>query len=117
MAEGTDAFKGLGVPLNGNFEIKGISTTEDLMSLTAASGATGDYIVCQGSTGTEYFSVEDSGRVVAADWPVFNGTIATTAPTTGLTSGQIFFYDAANVRQFAVADAAGTLWRVAMTNN
>ena len=117
MAEGVDTLNGLGVPLLGNFEIKGRSTTLDVATITLPTGGSGDFIVCQLAAGTEIVVVEDSGRIVAADWPVFNGTIATTKPTTGLTSGQIFFYDAANVRQFAVADAAGTLWRVAMTNN
>jgi hypothetical protein len=117
MATGSDSWKGLGVPLFGDSEIKQRTAATDIVTITGASGQTGDFFVCRIDGNTEVMSVEDSGRIVAADWPVFNGTVATTAPTTGLTSGQIFFYDAANVRQFAVADAAGTLWRVAMTNN
>jgi len=117
MAEGSDSFRNLMVPLLGDFEIKAVTAATDIVSITGASGQTGDFIVCQSVTGTEAFVVEDSGRMVTTDWPVFNGTVATTAPTTGLTSGQIFFYDAANVRQFAIADAAGTLWRAVLTNN
>lgn len=117
MAEGSDSFKGLAVPLFGDFEIKQRTAATDVMTISGASGQTGDFIVCQDNSGTEKFVVEDSGVVHAADWPVFDGSIVTTAPTTGLTTGQIFFYDAANVRTFAVADAAGTFWRVAMTNN
>jgi hypothetical protein len=117
MAEGKDSYRSLMVPLLGDFEIKAQTVATDIVSITGASGQTGDFIVCQSVTGTEAFVVEDSGRMVTADWPIFNGTVATTAPTTGLTSGQIFFYDAANVRQFAIADSVGTLWRAAMTNN
>ena len=117
MAVGSDTYNGLGVPLFGDFEIKQRTAATDVITITGAASQSGDFIVARNSSNTEKFVVEDSGRIVAADWPVFNGTIATTAPSTGLTSGQIFFYDAANVRQFAVADAAGTLWRVAMTNN
>jgi hypothetical protein len=117
MAEGKDTYLGLGVPLFGDFEMFQRTAATDHMTITGATSHTGDFIVCQGSTGTEAFVVEDSGRIVSADWPVFVGTVATTIPTTGLTSGTIFFYEAANVRQLAVADAAGTLWRVAMNHN
>lgn len=117
MAKGSDTYMGLAAPLFGNFEVKGRSTTLDVLHLNLPASGTGDYLVCTDSTGTENLIIEDSGRIVVKDWPVLQGTIATTAPTTGLTSGQLFFYEAANVRQFAVADAAGTLWRIAMTNN
>jgi len=116
MTIGKDTWNGGAVPLNGDFRIRQRTAATDIVTISGATGQTGDFLVCE-KAGTEYFSVEDSGRVVAADWPVFNGTIATTAPSTGLTTGQIFFYDAANVRHFAQADSAGTLWRVAMTNN
>lgn len=129
MAEGSDTYKGLAVPLFGDFEIKQRTAATDIMTISGASGQAGDFIVCQDSSGTEKFVVDASGNVTAAgtlaltgvatlaDFPVINGTVATTAPTTGLTTGEFFWYDAANVRQLAVADGAGTLWRVAMTNN
>jgi hypothetical protein len=86
MATGTDtAPGGLGVPLYGDSEIKQRTAATDILTITGASGQTGDFFVCRVDGDTEVMSVEDSGR--------------------------------ANVRQFAVADAAGTLWRVAMTNN
>lgn len=117
MAEGSDTYKGLAVPLFGDFEIKQRTAANDIMSITGASGQSGDFIVCQQSDGTEVFAVDSGGQLVAADFPVFNGTVVTTAPTTGLTTGELFWYDAANVRTLAVASGAGTLWRVAMTNN
>lgn len=117
MAEGSDTYKGLAVPLFGDFEIKQRTAATDIVSISGASGQTGDFIVAQDSSGNEKFVVEDSGRIHAADWPVFDGTVATTAPTTGLTTGQLFIYTAANVYQIAFATAGGTLWRAAMTNN
>jgi len=124
MAEGNDTYRGLAVPLYGNFEIIGISTTEDIMTLTAAGGAAGDFIVCQTSAGTEAFVVEDDGKtiitaggltvtaggltVTAGDATITAGDViisqaatglgnylrftafATTAPTTGLTLGDVF---------------------------
>ena len=45
MAEGSDSFKGLGVPLFGDFEIKQRTAATDIMTITGASGQTGDFIV------------------------------------------------------------------------
>ncbi len=141
MAEGSDtAPGGLGVPLNGDFEIRQRSTTLDCMTITGIASGTGDYIVCQDSSGTEAFVVATGGITIAgtqtvdgaatitgaltqtgvasfAAKPVLNSAVATTAVTTAMTTGEIFFYDAANIRQFAVAQNDGTAWRVAMTNN
>jgi len=126
MAEGNDTYRGLAVPLYGNFEIIGISTTEDIMTLTAAGGATGDFIVCQTSAGTEAFVVEDDGAtkitaggltVTAGDTTVtagdviitsgyylrFGGTIPTTNPTTGITIGDIWVQKTSSELQLCVA--------------
>jgi uncharacterized Zn-binding protein involved in type VI secretion len=130
MAEGSDAAPGgLGVPLYGDFEIKQRTAATDVMTITGAASQTGDYIVCQNSSGTEEFIVAASGNVTVAGTlgvtgvatftakPILNAAVATTAVTTGMTANEIFFYDAANVRQFAVAVNDGSFWRVAMTNN
>jgi uncharacterized Zn-binding protein involved in type VI secretion len=129
MATGNSAYKGLAVPLQGESQISQITAATDIFTITGASGQAGDFIVCENSAGTEKFVVDASGNVTAAgtlalsgvatlgDFPVINGTILTTAPSTGLTTGSFFWYDAANVRQLAVASGAGTLWRVAMTDN
>ena len=117
MAEGDDQYRGLAVPLQGNFEIRGISSSLDIMTITQAGSATGDYIVCQNSAGTEHFRVEDDGKIVTAnsatlatgltitagdavvtagDVQITNGyylrftSWPTTVPTTGLTLGDMF---------------------------
>jgi hypothetical protein len=64
MAEGTKTYEGLAVPLLGESEIKAQSTTADIVTLTGASGGTGDPIVFQTYAGTEAFVVEDGGNVV-----------------------------------------------------
>lgn len=134
MAEGKDTYMGLGVPLYGDFEIKQRSSTLDTMTITGASGATGDYIVCQDSSGTEVFVVGTAGITVAAVTiagaltqtgvatfaakPVLDFAIPTTDVTTGMTTGEIFFYDAGTGgRVFAVAQNDGTTWRALMTDN
>ena len=66
MTAGDDTYKGLAVPLFGNFEIKGESTTLDIMTLTQDGSGVGDFINCQTSAGTATFTVEDDGKVVGA---------------------------------------------------
>ncbi len=133
MPEGKDtAPGGLGVPLLGDFEIKHRSSTLDTMTIPGASGATGEYIVCQNNSGTEAFVVGVNGVTNAgtlavtgvatfAKKPVLNAAVASTIVTTGMTTGEIFFYDKTSntgtARTFAVAANDGTAWRVALTNN
>jgi len=117
MAEGTGNINGLAVPLYSEFELKQRTAATDIMTITGATSQSGDFIVAQGSTGTEVFSVEDSGRMVAADWPVFSITPLTTAPAAGLTAGQCFWYDTANLRTFGVATSATSIWSLQLTNN
>ena len=95
MAEGDKTYKGLAVPLWGPFEARNTSTTLDHVTLTAASGGSGDFLVCQSSGGGEVFVVSDAGDVTAAGKltvtgnKIFMGTTATTAPTTGLVKGDV----------------------------
>jgi len=119
MATGTDTYKGLAVPLFGDFEIKQRTAATDILTLTGASGQTGDFIVAQIAAGTEVFVVEDSGKVRAADWPVFNGTVATTLPTTAplRAEGELFFFWTTSVMQFGVGNGTSAPWYATMTNN
>ena len=119
MTAGTDDYRGLGVPLLGDFEIKQRTAATDMMTLTGASGQTGDFIVAQLAAGTEVFVVEDSGKLRVADWPVFNGTVATTKPTTAplRAEGELFFFWTTSVMQFGVGNATSAPWYATMTNN
>jgi hypothetical protein len=117
MTTGKDSYNGLGVPLFGDFEMRGRTAATDIMTISGKAGQSGDFIVAQVDGDTEVFVVEDSGKIVSADWPVFNGTVASTKPAAGMTTGQVFFYAAANVYQLARAASATTLWRVVMTHN
>jgi len=113
MAEGSDSFKGLGVPLFGDFEIKQRTAATDMMTLTGASGQTGDFIVCQNSSGTELFVVDSDGALdLSATNLIIQLEQFTTAPSTGLTTGQLFSYTAGNAHYLGLATAAGTLVEV-----
>lgn len=63
MAEGTKTYEGLAVPLFGESEIKGQTAATDILTITGATSQSGDYLVCQNSTGTEHFVVSSSGLV------------------------------------------------------
>ena len=65
MAEGTSTFMGLAPALLGESEIKQQTLATDILSITGAASQTGDFIVCQNSTGTELFVVSSSGLVTA----------------------------------------------------
>lgn len=85
MAEGTNTYEGLGVPLlpADGFEVKQqtASSSTDIMTLTGASGGTGDFVVCQNSSGTEKLSVDSNGNVVAAGFVAVKDN-GVSAPTT-----------------------------------
>lgn len=66
MAEGNSTFMGLGVPLNGEFEVTQKTLGTDILTLTGKSGQTGDFLVCQNSAGTEKVIVDSSGNVALA---------------------------------------------------
>jgi len=117
MAVGTDtAPGGLGVPLNGDFEIKQRTAATDIATITGAASQAGDYIVCRNSSGTEAFVVTVGGSIVAAGSylqlatpaHVKFGTIWTTAPTP-LAAGNLWLVQDSTVLQIAIANASADL--------
>ena len=131
MPTGTDSWDALGVPLFGDFELKNRVDGTDNVTLTAASGDTGDFLVCRNNAEVELFVINASGVLDLQGVTMTTGQLDlsgggelileleqfTTAPSTGLTTGQLYLYTAANVVTIGVADGAGTQWRVALTNN
>lgn len=87
MAEGNSSYKGLAVPLAGESEIKQITAATDIVTLTAITAATGDFLVCQTAGGGEVAVIDANGYLTAQRlvWP----TTPTTGITTGLTKGQM----------------------------
>jgi hypothetical protein len=131
MATGSDTYKGLAVPLLGDFQIRQRTAATDVMTITGASSQSGDFIVCESSTGTEYFVVNSSGVIDFQGATMTTGQldlsgggelvlqfeVATTAPSTGMTTGALFVYTAGNIAYLGVPANDGTLWKVAMTDN
>ena len=54
MAEGNETWEGGAVPLFGESEIQAQTAANDILTLTGAASHTGDFLVMQNSTGTEY---------------------------------------------------------------
>lgn len=90
MAEGKKTYKGLAVPLYGESEIKQVVAATDIITLTAASGATGDFLVAQTVGGGEVFVVDADGDMKVTKLTIGAVNAPTTAPTTGLTKGELF---------------------------
>lgn len=66
MTEGTSTFEGLALPRLGEYEQVQQTAANDMVSLTGASGMTGDFVVYQNSTGGEVFVVSSSGKYTPA---------------------------------------------------
>jgi hypothetical protein len=62
MSEGSSAYNGLAVGLHGEHEITQVDGTLDMLTLTGSASATGDFFICQDSSGTELFQIQEDGR-------------------------------------------------------
>lgn len=115
MPTGDSAWKGLALPLYGEAQIHQITAANDILTLTAITGSTGDFLVLETAGGGEVvafgaagamtingtMTISGTANLVARD-RFFNfgsGAIAT-APTTGMVKGNIFI-------QWISDDAAG----------
>lgn len=92
MAEGTKTYHGLAVPLFGESEIQAQTAATDILTITGASAHTGDFIVCQNSTGAELFVVSSSGLVTSAVGASFSGVTAFSGTLTGTLSSTAASY-------------------------
>lgn len=63
MPEGTRSYKGLAVPLYGESEIQQETAATDILTITGASGMSGDFLVLQDSSGTEVVQIRSDGRL------------------------------------------------------
>ena len=135
MTTGTGSYKGLAVPILGECKMFQRQADVDCLTLTGANSHTADFLVAQIAAGTEKFVIDISGNLTVpgtltaaggADFagatihtaiPIMAYTQDTTMPTTGMTTGELFFYQKANVMYLAHAVGATSAWEVAMTDN
>jgi len=81
MAEGTSTFEGLSLPRLGEYEQVQQTAATDMATLTGATSMSGDFIVCQNSTGAELFVVDVSGNVTVAGTLALSGSFTGTQAT------------------------------------
>jgi hypothetical protein len=90
MAEGNSSYRGLAVPLAGESEIKQLTAATDIITLTAITAATGDFLVCQTAGGGELAVIDANGYLTVQRLVIGSVNSPITAPTTGLTKGEMF---------------------------
>jgi hypothetical protein len=84
MPEGTGTFEGLGLPRLGEYEQEQQTAATDMVTLTGAASMTGDFLVCQNSSGTELAVIDASGNVTGASLDVTGQVEAATLAVTGI---------------------------------
>lgn len=101
MAEGTSTYEGLAPPLFGEYEQVQQTIANDMITLTGKASMSGDFLVCQNSTGTELFILNKDGDLEATDIVASGDVQTATLTATGIGT---LDYAASNVgaRTFAV---------------
>ena len=86
MAEGTGSYLGMAVPLRGESEITQVTAATDILTLTGATSQTGDFLVCQNSTGTENLVISSSGLITSVVGATFTSLTLTAEVSNTLSS-------------------------------
>lgn len=102
MAEGNETYMGLAVPLFGESEIQAQTAANDILTLTGASSHTGDFLVCQNSSGSELAVIDVSGNITGASLDVTGQVEAASLAVTGIGTKD-YPLGAAGVTTFSVA--------------
>ena len=66
MATGTSSFMGRGMGLDGEYNLTQVTAATDIFTITGAASQSGDFFVCENSTGTELFVISSSGAMTTA---------------------------------------------------
>ena len=89
MAEGNKTFEGLAVPLLGESEIIAQTAANDILTFTGATSHTGDFLVCQDSSGTELAVIDISGNITGASLDVTGQVEVASLAVTGIATADI----------------------------
>lgn len=114
MPTGDKTFKGLAVPLSGEFELKHETLATDFMTMTGVASMSGDFLVLRNSDLTELCVIDSDGAfeglsISGASRGVTFTSIATTAASTGIAKGEIFVMETSTFVQLAVGQTANSL--------
>lgn len=89
MAEGSETYMGLAVPLFGESEIEAQTAANDILTLTGATSHTGDFLVCQNSAGSELAVIDVSGNITGASLDITGQLEAASLAVTGIATADI----------------------------
>ncbi len=89
MAEGTSSYMGLAVALLGESEIVAQTVGNDILTITGAGSHTGDFLVCQDSSGTELAVIDISGNITGASLDVTGQVEVASLAVTGIATADI----------------------------
>ena len=114
MPVGDKTFKGLAVPLSGEFELTQLTLGTDFMTMTGAASMTGDFLVIRNSDLTELCVIDSDGAfeglsISGSSRGVTFTSIATTAASTGIAKGEIFVMETSSFVQLAIGQTANSL--------
>lgn len=84
MATGTDTFEGLALPLLGSYQQEQQAIADDMVTLTGKASMSGDFYVCENSTGTELFIINKDGDIEATDLVLSGDVQGATLTCTGI---------------------------------
>lgn len=115
MTVGSTQYKGMAVPLRGECDITQITAATDFITLTGAASISGDFLVCRGSTGTEYAYITSAGKAhfagglsLGTNLLRFSAVITTALATTALGVGDMYLVMKSSTPQLAVQIAAAS---------
>ncbi|GAG08143.1 unnamed protein product, partial [marine sediment metagenome] len=89
MAEGTQSYMGLAVPLLGESEIVAQTAATDILTITGAGSHTGDFLVCQNSAGSELAVIDISGNITGTSLDVTGQVEVASLAITGISTADI----------------------------
>ena len=84
MATGTDTFEGLCLPRLGSYQQEQQNIANDMMTLTGKASMSGDFLVCENSSGTELFVINKEGDIEATDIVASGDAQGATLTCTGI---------------------------------
>lgn len=105
MATGDSTWEGLGLPRLGEYQQEQQTAANDMVTLTGASSQSGDFLVCENSSGTEKFVVESNARV---NLSYVNFGRITAGPTTSVDMGDLFILSTGTTQRLGIVTTGTT---------
>lgn len=114
MPTGKSSFMGRGMGLDGEYQITQQALANDILTLTAASGITGDYFICEDSTGTEVVQIRSDGRMRLSRFATGSNTLdvyfTLTESNASQCYGQTIYFESGGFASAGGRHAVLNLW-------